>query len=135
MITNVEGRLRPGLELTTEQGPLVIERAQPHQHRWIVRFEGVGSREGADDLRGLVLRAVAVDDPDEPDALWVHEVVGAQIVDRAGSSHGTVIALIDNPASDLLELESGALVPLTFVVGWDDEGRLVIDPPLGLLDT
>jgi 16S rRNA processing protein RimM len=38
-----------------------------------------------------------------------------------------------NPAHDLLVLESGALVPMVFVVE-QSEGRVVIDPPEGLLD-
>ena len=47
---------------------------------------------------------------------------------------GTVAAVLANPADDLLELDGGALVPVTFVVGWDDDRRVVIDPPDGLLD-
>jgi len=81
-----------------------------------------------------VLRAAPTGHADDPDALWAHEVIGAEVVDRDGGMHGVVVSLIDNPASDLLELESGALVPLTFVVGWDEESRLVVDPPAGLFD-
>jgi 16S rRNA processing protein RimM len=65
----------------------------------------------------------------------VHELVGAEVVDVDGVGHGRIEAVQDNPASDLLVLESGALVPLTFVVGWDERGvRLRIDPPPGLFD-
>ena len=42
-------------------------------------------------------------------------------------------AVIENPAADLLELESGALVPVVFVVE-HDAARIVIDPPDGLFD-
>jgi 16S rRNA processing protein RimM len=38
-----------------------------------------------------------------------------------------------NPASDLLVLEDGGLIPLTFLVSHED-GRVVVDPPAGLLD-
>ena len=38
-----------------------------------------------------------------------------------------------NPAADLLELDSGALVPVVFVVD-HAPGRVTIDPPEGLLD-
>ena len=55
-----------------------------------------------------------------------------------GVDHGPVVAVQANPASDLLELDSGALVPLRFVVGGvehDRDGRVVrVDPPDGLLD-
>ena len=46
--------------------------------------------------------------------------------------------MVANPASDLLELDSGALVPLRFVVGGVEttpEGRVVrVDPPPGLFE-
>ena len=51
-----------------------------------------------------------------------------------GSVVGEVAAVQENPADDLLVLATGALVPLRFVVGWDDERRVVIDPPDGLLE-
>ena len=38
-----------------------------------------------------------------------------------------------NPASDLLVLDGGQLVPLRFVVE-HGPGRVVIDPPAGLLE-
>jgi hypothetical protein len=44
-----------------------------------------------------------------------------------------VAALQANPAHDLLVLEDGALVPVVFVVE-RGEGRIVVDPPAGLLE-
>lgn len=125
-------RLAQGAELTTADGrTLRVAAARPHQDRWIVELDGVGSREAADALRGAELYGEALDDAD---ALWVHELVGAPVVDTAGAPCGTVVAVLPNPADDLLELDTGALVPVTFVVGWDGERRVVIDPPDGLLD-
>jgi 16S rRNA processing protein RimM len=69
---------------------------------------------------------------DDPDALWVHELVGSDVVDVEGRAHGRVAAVEANPASDLLVLEGGGLVPLRFVVSHGD-GRVVVDPPVGLL--
>ena len=43
-------------------------------------------------------------------------------------------AVQDNPASDLLVLDTGALVPLRFVVGRDPAGRLLVEVPAGLFD-
>ena len=43
------------------------------------------------------------------------------------------MGVVANPASDLLELESGALVPVVFVVD-RAPGRLTVDPPDGLFD-
>ena len=50
-----------------------------------------------------------------------------------GTERGRVEAVQENPASDLLVLESGTLVPLTFLVERSDD-RLIVDGPAGLFD-
>ncbi|MEY2477107.1 MAG: rRNA processing protein RimM [Actinomycetota bacterium] len=127
LTTTRTDRLEPG----TRFEDLEVVRSQPFQHRWIVAFEGVTTREAADALRGRVLRAEPIDD--DPDALWVHELIGASVTDTAGAELGTVTAVEANPASDLLVLDSGGLVPLRFVVD-HGEGQVVVDPPAGLFD-
>ncbi len=130
LTTDRAERLDPGSVLDSERGPLTVVASRPHQDRWIVAFAGPTSREGADALRGVVLRAPALDDPSE---LWVHELVGARVVTVAGDEVGTCEAVVANPAADLLELDTGALVPVTFVVD-HAPGRVTIDPPEGLFD-
>jgi 16S rRNA processing protein RimM len=70
---------------------------------------------------------------DEPGAMWVDELVGDCVLDQDGRQLGIVAALVANPASDLLELEGGGLIPLVFVVD-RSEGRIVVDIPAGLLE-
>jgi 16S rRNA processing protein RimM len=65
--------------------------------------------------------------------MWVHEMVGAEVVETTGVSRGRCTAVIANPAHDIIELDTGALVPVTFVVGMTD-GVITIDPPEGLFD-
>ncbi len=96
----------------------------------MVAFAGVDDRNAAEGLRGLVLRAEPLE---EEGALWVHELIGAEVVGVDGRSHGLVEAVEANPASDLLVLSGERLVPLVFVVD-HQPGRVVIDPPAGLLD-
>ncbi len=127
--TNRPERVAVGTVFQTDRGELRITHSQPHQHRYIVRFEGVDHRDQADALRGLVLRAEPLDDPDE---LWAHELIGSVVVDQHGVEHGPVTSLELNPASDLLVLEGGGLVPLTFVVEVDED-RIRVDVPDGLL--
>lgn len=129
LFTDRTERLAPGTSLSTEGGPLVVERSSPHLGRWIVQFDGVAGVDGAEALRGVVLSAEPLEDPD---ALWVHELVGAEVVGVDGTAYGQVQAVEANPASDLLVLDGGGLVPLRFVVSHGD-GRVVIDPPAGLL--
>ena len=131
LVTNRPERLTPGERLSSPNGELEVEASRPHQHRWIVQFAGVSDRDGAEALRDVVLSAEPLD---EPEALWVHEVVGAEVVDVGGTRLGAVVSVEANPASDLLVLDRGGLVPLRFVVD-HHPGRLVIDPPAGLLDT
>ena len=119
---------RPSLPLGTRT--LEVRSSRPFQGRYLVEFEGVHTREAADELRGALLAAVPVEDPE---ALFVHDLVGREVVEVDGTRRGTVIAVQANPASDLLVLQDGNLVPLRFVVG--REGRaLVVDVPAGLFE-
>lgn len=132
--TNRAERVAPGSVLGTDAGPLVVVRSSrrpgpDRSSRWIVAFAGVADRAGADRLRGRMLRAEPLEDAGE---LWVHQLVGAEVQDLAGRRLGPVEAVQANPASDLLVLEGGSLVPLCFLVE-SSPGRLVVDPPAGLL--
>jgi 16S rRNA processing protein RimM len=103
------------------------------RQRFIVTFEGVEDRNQAETLRGTVLLGEPLGGDGDDEQLWVHELVGAEVTDRCGKPLGRVTAVEANPASDLLVLEAGGLVPMVFVVEVAP-GRVVIDPPEGLLD-
>jgi 16S rRNA processing protein RimM len=129
-------RLAPGSifaspDATGSDGELRVASSRPHQGRYLVRFEGIGDRSGAEALQGRVLLAPPVDDPE---ALWVHELVGASVVSTDGRPLGTVAAVEANPASDLLVLAGGGLIPLRFVVDHRAGERVTVDIPDGLLD-
>jgi 16S rRNA processing protein RimM len=130
LTTDRTERLDAGSVLATDAGELVVVAARPHQNRYIVQFEGVADRDGSERLRGTVLRAEPLD---EPGTLWVHDLVGSAVVEADGTARGTVEAVQANPASDLLVLDSGALVPVQFVIE-SGEGRVVVDVPAGLFD-
>lgn len=124
-------RLVRGALLSTDRGDLRVVAAAPHQNRWLVTFEGVVDRDSADSLRGVALMAEPLE---EDGTLWVHELIGAQVVDVAGRHLGSVEAIEASPASDLLVLPGERLVPLVFVTERREDGTVVIDPPPGLLD-
>ena len=134
LVTNRPERVATGSMLHTLNGTVVVRHARPFEAtgdgRWIVSFLDVSSREAAEALRGLLLQAEPLDDPD---ALWTHELIGAEVVAVSGETLGRVAALEANPASDLLVLATGGLIPLRFVVG-HEAGRLTVDIPPGLLD-
>lgn len=132
LVTNRSERVAPGSELTTGNRVLRVRSSSPHHDRWIVSFEGVNDKPAADALRGAILSAPPIDDPDE---LWVHDLIGATVVDGGGIDRGRVVEVLPNPASDLLVLESGALVPLRFLVRFEPGTRIEVDVPAGLFDT
>ncbi|MEA2703497.1 MAG: rRNA processing protein RimM [Actinomycetota bacterium] len=130
LVTDRTERLDPGSVLESKRGPMTVRSSRPHQGHWIVQFDGVADRNAADGLRGIALLAPPLEDPD---ALWVHELVGSRVVDATGAELGTITAVEANPASDLLVLDGGGLVPLTFMVD-RQPGIVIVDIPAGLLD-
>lgn len=130
LVTNRTERLAPGSRLCVGSSTLLVEGSRPHRGAWLVRFAGVSSRDQAEELRGATLLAEPISDAD---ALWVHELVGCRVLRLDGTVLGRVAALEANPASDLLVLESGALVPLCFV-RQREPGVVWVEAPVGLVD-
>lgn len=130
LTSNVEDRLAAGVTLFTENGSLTVERSRRHQEKWLVQFVGVASREAAEALGRPTLYGEPLDDPE---ALWIHELIGAAVVDGDGVDRGHVVEVHDNPASDLLMLSTGAIVPLTFVVSFE-QAVVTVEVPDGLFE-
>ena len=130
LVTDRTERLQPGTRWWARGGWLTVAAASPHQDRWLVTFDEVHDRATAQRYTNTPVYAEPLDDPDE---LWVHELIGATVVEADGTPRGTCVAVVENPAADLLELDSGALVPVVFVTE-HGPGRIVIDPPPGLFE-
>lgn len=124
-------RVEVGAVLHTDQGELRVTASRPHQDRWIVSFAGITTREDAERVRGLALSAPPIEDPD---TLWVHELIGSTVVTPDGVERGVVDSVLDNPASDVMVLDTGAMVPVVFVVGRPSGGVVQVDTPEGLFD-
>lgn len=124
-------RTSPGSRLRTAAGTeLTVRAARAHRDRWIVSFAGSESRDDADALRGQLLFAEPLEDSGE---LFIHELIGKRLRTSAGTEHGEIVAVVANPASDLMELADGRLVPLAFYQD-HDEHVVTVDVPAGLLD-
>jgi 16S rRNA processing protein RimM len=124
-------RVAPGSRLFDGTDWLTVEssRSQP-AGRFVVQFAGLTDRNEAERLTGRILSAEPLDDPD---ALWIHELIGAKVVDADGVERGVVTSVIANPAHDILELDTGHLVPIIFVTGMS-EGVAHVTAPVGLFD-
>ncbi|WP_018655275.1 ribosome maturation factor RimM [Actinomadura flavalba] len=138
-------RFAPGTEILTDPataGPLTVDRARWHSGRLLVRFSGHDDRTAAEGLRGTWL-VVGPDDvlvSDDPDDFHDQDLVGLSVVTVGGEDVGTVTDVLHlgqdvlvvgrPPAGDALIPFVAALVPSVDL----DAGRLVVDPPPGLLD-
>lgn len=143
-----QDRYAAGVQLIAEsarEGPqrLTVARCRPHQGRLIVIFEGVHDRDGAEALRGVLLQVdsetvLPLEDPEE---FHDHQLVGLTAVTTTGERLGEVVRIDHAPAADLLVVErpGGGTTFVPFVTAIVPEvdlggGRLVVDPPPGLLD-
>jgi 16S rRNA processing protein RimM len=138
LVTNRTDRLDVGSKLTTKvqasrrvPPQLEVVASRPFQNRHLVLFAGSASRDDAEALRGVTLLAEANESDEEN--LYVHELIGKHVMDQHGIDHGMVTSVEANPASDLLVLPGGALVPLRFVVRVD-ERTIHVEVPEGLFE-
>ncbi len=136
-----EERFVPGARFRTEPsvGELTIRSARMQGMIQVLGFEEATDRTAAEALRGT--RLLAELDDEEDDGWYEDDLVGLQVVLIDGSTVGTVSALHQRPAQDLLEVElvTGDTAYVPFVeqmvpVVDIEAGRIEIDPPPGLLD-
>ena len=139
--TRLVGRIGRGDRATDRD--VTIEAARQHSGRLLGRLEGVGDRDTADALRGMLLLvdSDALEDPEDPDEYHDHQLVGLRVLDTSGATLGEVTEIVHTAAGELLAIRlaagGDALVP--FVSEMVPEVDLVartcvIDPPEGLLD-
>jgi len=108
----------------------------------IANFRGVRDRDQAEALRGLRLYLLRSALPQtEPDEYYHVDLIGLEAVLGDGTRVGRVRAIYDFGAGDTLEVARDrappVLVPFTRAVVpivSPMEGRVVLDPPPGLLD-
>jgi 16S rRNA processing protein RimM len=141
-------RFAAGSVLATEpadRGPLTVSSSRWHSGRLLVTFDGYDDRVSAEELRGtlLVMDSAEVGPPEDPDEFHDYQLVGLEVRTLGGEPVG-VVADVLHQGQDLLVVQRlsgragdpilvpfvGAIVPEVDVAA----GRLIIDPPPGLLD-
>lgn len=122
---------------------LEIEESRPYRKGYLVKFRGIDDRNGAAELATRYLLVPASELPDEEDeegALFYHELLGLRVETVDGREVGRVREVFETEPAHLLEVKGEGkthLVPyVSRVVKEVDRegGRLVIDPPEGLLE-
>jgi 16S rRNA processing protein RimM len=99
----------------------------------IATFEGVADRSAAEALRGSLVEVDRSALPSLEEGEYYHaDLIGLPCVDREGASLGTVVAVENYGAGDLLEVEitagSRALIPFRSGIADLDGERIVLDP-------
>lgn len=125
-----------------ERGPLTVEQSRDHSGRLVLTLAGVADRSSAELLRDTLLlvevRTLPPIEDDDEFHDWQLRGLSAELVD--GTAIGTVEDVLHLPHGDVLVLSRPegealvpfvrAVVPVVDVAG----GRLVLDPPPGLLE-
>jgi 16S rRNA processing protein RimM len=145
-------RFAAGSVLATEpaaRGPLTVSSSRWHSGRLLVRFVGCADRTSAEDLRGtfLVMDSAEAGPTADPDEFHDYQLIGLDVQTVAGEPVGVVadvlhqgqdLLVIQPPAGRAPSPEAGPIL-VPFVAALVPEvdiqaGRLVINPPPGLLD-
>ena len=119
-----------------------ILSCRPHQGRLLLTIEGVADRDAADALRGMEVVVRAEDMPELDDGeVYLHEIVGYDVVLLDGSKVGVLESFMDIPGQDVWVIRAPdgkeILLPAheDTVPEIDATARkITINPPPGLLD-
>jgi len=124
---------------------LTIRSTRVHQGVWLLGFDQIPDRTGAESLRGTRLVVDAAEltraADDDTEGWYEDELRGLAVHTSDGARIGEVTRLEMGPAQDLLvvALDAGGDAYLPFVEAIVPEvdvegGRVVVDPPEGLLE-
>jgi len=99
----------------------------------VARFEGVADRTAAESLRGSLVEIDRAALPPLEDGEYYHaDLVGMPCVDGEGRAIGSVVAVENFGAGDLLEVEDAngrrSLIPFKPGIADLENGRFVLDP-------
>ena len=120
-------------ELFVGGRPLKLVSAKQAGKAVIARFSGIADRAGAEALRGTLVEIDRVALPPLADGEYYHaDLIGLPCIDPSGAPLGTVVAVENYGAGDLLEIERDggkrALIPFQPGIADLADGRIVLDP-------
>ena len=131
-----------GVKGEEEIPTLTISSARPFKQGWIVKFEEIQDRDGAELWRGRYLLARFSElPPPEEDEVYLHDLIGMKAESTTGQLIGTVKTYYELPQGIVLDLETpkgSVLVPYRpeAIVRTDVAARtLVINNELGFTDS
>ncbi len=122
-------------------GSLRITAVRDFRNGFLVCFHGVSDRNRAEELRGrYLLKPLAEVAPLAEGELFYHQLLGMEVLTKDGRRLGEIVEVYELRPAPMLEVrgpDGDVMIPFLshIVVEVDAEaGRMVIDPPEGLLD-
>ncbi|MGB6653844.1 MAG: ribosome maturation factor RimM, partial [Xanthobacteraceae bacterium] len=100
--------------LQTEDGRVIeIESLRPAKDHFVATLAGITDRNAAERLANtkLYVPRERLPAPDEPDEYYHADLIGLAVVDRAGKPLGTVVAVHNFGAGDLIEVRQAGAEP------------------------
>jgi 16S rRNA processing protein RimM len=128
--------------LETDDGRIFeIESLRPAKKHLVARLAGITSRSAAEQLTNIKLYVPRerLPAPEGSDEFYHADLIGLAVVDRAGEKLGTVVAIHNFGAGDLIEVRQAEGEP-TQMLPFDEAtvpevdlaaGRLVVELPAG----
>jgi 16S rRNA processing protein RimM len=126
--------------LETEDGHVVkIESLRPANGHFVARLTGVSDRSAAERLTNVKLYVPRerLPAPESADEFYYADLIGLAVIDGSGNDLGTVLAIHNFGAGDLVEIKPAnggvtkllpfneATVPVVDLAA----GRLIVEPP------
>ena len=104
---------------TADGRVIEIETLRPAKDFFVARLKGVADRDGAEALRNveLFVPRARLPAPEDGDEFYHADLIGLVVVDASGEALGTVLALHNFGAGDIIEVrrtEGGDTVMLPF---------------------
>jgi len=131
-------------DVAPDGASLRVEGARPFKEGLLVHFEEILDRNVADTWRDRYLLVPVEElEPLADDEVYLHDLVGLRVELADGTAVGTVSSFYELSHGILLEVQRVGAAGGSVLVPYRDEfvtavdvraGRLVIDPPTGLLE-
>ena len=129
------------LEKDGVRSPQRLQAIKPHKTHLLVRFEGAEDINEAKRWIGSILSVAETQLPPlGADEYYYYQVVGLEVCDTRGERIGTITRIWSTPGGDLYVVQGESkeyLIPVTkeIIQKIDfDAGRVIINPPEGLLE-
>ena len=131
--TSIRSGLPVVLKSNTINHPAIIQYAKRHSGRLVIKIEGIGDRDQADDFRNCDIYCELSKLPEKKTGeYYVFDLIGLKVIDNSGEIFGKIIEVMNLPANDALVIEhEGVRVLVPFLYDYIDsvnidKGEIVI---------